>query len=97
MALRPSVVDYLDIMDNSNGTTDLEVEEMVVGEASKLAGHKLGTGLAEGKTRATVIAINAANGTSKLKPGAGEVIHPGDRLIILGAKSDLTAASDLIR
>jgi voltage-gated potassium channel len=96
MALRPNVVDYMDIMTKS-GVSELEVEEMVVGEHSRLAGHRLGKTLAEGQVGATVIAINGADGTSRVRPTGHEVIYPGDRLIILGAKRDLTSASELIR
>jgi voltage-gated potassium channel len=96
MALRPNVVDYMDIMSKS-GTMELEVEEMVVGNHSRLAGHRLGKALADGEIGATVIAINGADGTSRVRPTGKEVIYPGDRLIILGAKPDLTAASELIR
>ncbi len=51
----------------------------------------------EAKSQATVIAINGADGTSKVSPGGKEVVYPGDRLIILGAKEDLNEASALIR
>jgi voltage-gated potassium channel len=97
MALRPNVVDYMDIMTGKNGLTELEVEEMVVGERSRLAGRKLGKALAEGEVGATVIAINGVDGTSRVRPTGQEIIYAGDRLIILGAKPDLTAASELIR
>jgi voltage-gated potassium channel len=97
MALRPNVVDYIDIVSAKNGTSDLEVEEMVVGEGSKLSGKRLGKTLAEGEIGATVIAINGVDGTSKVRPSGNEIIYPGDRLIILGAKRDLTSASELIR
>jgi voltage-gated potassium channel len=97
MALRPNVVDYMDIVSGKNGTTDLEVEEMVVGEHSQLAGHHLGKSLAEGEIGATVIAINGVDGTSRVRPTGKEMIYPGDRLIILGSKRDLTDASALIR
>jgi K+/H+ antiporter YhaU regulatory subunit KhtT len=53
--------------------------------------------LAEGEIGATVIAINGADGTSRVRPTGKEVIYPGDRLIILGAKRDLTSVSELIR
>jgi voltage-gated potassium channel len=96
MALRPNVVDYMDIM-SKGGTAELEVEEMLVGESSRLAGRPLGKSLAEGEVGATVIAINGADGTSRVRPTGREVIYPGDRLIILGSKHDLTAASELIR
>ena len=97
MALRPNVVDYMDIMTGKNGLTELEVEEMVVKEGSRLAGRRLGKALAEGEVGATVIAINGVDGTSRVRPTGKEIIYPGDRLIILGAKRDLTSASELIR
>ena len=97
MALRPNVVDYMDIVSSKNGTADLEVEEMVVSEVSPLSGHRLGKMLAEGEIGATVIAINGADGTSRVRPTGKEIIYPGDRLIILGSKRDLTAASAMIR
>lgn len=97
MALRPNVVDYMDIVGNAGAATDLQVEEMVVGADSRLAGHHLGHTLTEGHIGATVIAINGSDGTSRVRPDGSEMIYPGDRLIILGAKPDLTRASELIR
>jgi voltage-gated potassium channel len=96
MALRPNVVDYMDIMTKS-GTSELEVEEMVVGDNSRLAGKPLGRTLAEDAVGATIIAINGVDGSSRVRPNGKEIIYPGDRLIILGSKPDLTAASALIR
>lgn len=97
MALRPNVVDYIDVVSTKSGSVDLEVEEMVVGEDSKLAGRRLGKTLAEGEIGATVIAIKGIDGSNKVRPSGQEIIYPGDRLIILGAKRDLTNASALIR
>ena len=98
MAIRPNVVDYMDIISNANGTSDLEVEEMVVGEESRMAGHRIGKAMSDAELKgATVIAINGVDGTSTVRPSGNEVIYPGDRLIVLGAKKDLTAASALIR
>ena len=98
MVVRPNVVDYLDIVNSQNGSADLEVEEMVVGDDSKLAGQHLGKALADESIKgATVIAINGVDGTSRVRPTGQEVVYPGDRLIILGRKQDLTQASALIR
>ncbi|MDF2461397.1 MAG: TrkA-N protein [Candidatus Saccharibacteria bacterium] len=97
MALRPNVVDFRDVR-TKNGVSELEVDEMVVGEQSKMAGHRLGKTLVdEGEVGATVIAINGADGSSRVRPTGREIIYPGDRLIMLGSKSDLTQASELIR
>jgi voltage-gated potassium channel len=98
MALRPNVVDYIDILSNNNSKGDLAVEEMLVGENSRLAGHRLGRTLADAEVKgATVIAINGVDGTSRVQPSGQEMIYAGDRLILLGAKKDLTEASALIR
>jgi voltage-gated potassium channel len=97
MVLRPSVVDYMEL-EGKNGTSGLEVEEMIVAENSQLAGRRLGNDLTvSGKAGATVIAINGADGTSRIRPDGTEIIYPGDRLIILGAKQDLTDAASHIR
>ena len=97
MALRPNVVDYMDIVSTKAGTADLQVEEMLVSETSPMVGKRLGHTLAESSIGATVIAINGADGTSRVRPSGHETIYAGDRLIILGAKHDLTDASALIR
>lgn len=97
MVLRPSVVDYMEL-EGKNGTAGLEVEEMIVSESSQLAGRRLGKDLTvTGKAGATVIAINGADGSTRIRPDGTEMIYPGDRLIILGAKADLTDAAALIR
>lgn len=99
MVLRPNVVDYLDVIKNDGSDKDLQVEEMIVGDQSALSGKRLGEHkfLVEGARGATVIAINGSDGSSIVRPSGGEVIYPGDRLILLGAKKDLTEASALIR
>lgn len=99
MVLRPNVVDYLDVIKTNGKDSDLQVEEMIVGEHSSLTGKRLGEQkfLVEGSRGATVIAINGSDGSSIVRPSGGEVIYPGDRLILLGGKRDLTEASALIR
>lgn len=99
MVLRPNVVDYLDVINTNSDHKDLQVEEMIVGDKSVLAGKRLGEHkfLVEGSRGATVIAINGSDGASVVRPSGAEMIYPGDRLILLGGKSDLNEASALIR
>ncbi len=101
MVLRPGVVDYFDVINGTEDTKDLQVEEMVVGQHAPVAGQRLGqsrfAGDGAATSGATVIAINGADGTSIVRPTGSEVIYPGDRLIILGAKRDLTKAAAQIR
>ena len=96
MALSPNVVDYMDIM-TKNGVTELEVEEMLVGDQSKLAGHRLGKALADGEIGATVIAINGVDGTSQC-PSNGPGSHLSRRPPHYpGSQAGSTSASELIR
>lgn len=95
MVLRPSVVDYMEVA-ASNKPEDLQVEEMLVVADSKLAGHRLSHTLGS-LPKISVIAIKGADGESHVHPTGREVIYPGDRLIIMGGKKDLTEASALIR
>jgi voltage-gated potassium channel len=97
MVLRPNVVDYMDVVPARGNGDDLVVEEMIVGDHSKLAGKRLGKGMADEDIKATVIAINGADGTSRVRPTGMEMIYAGDRLIVLGSKPDLNKASALIR
>jgi len=96
MVLRPNVVDYMDVVPAHGHDGTVAVEEMVVGEASSLAGQRLGRVL-DDHINATVIAINGADGVSHVRPTGKEMIYPGDRLIVMGSKADLTKASELIR
>jgi voltage-gated potassium channel len=97
MALRPNVVDYIDVVASGVNSGELEVEEMVVANHSKLAGHHLGRALADSSiSGATVIAIIGVDGIKKVRPSGNETIYPGDKLIILGSRHDLTTASSLI-
>ncbi len=97
MALRPSVVDYIDVVNKSSGSADLQVEEMEVMDGSKLAGKHLGKALADHEIGgATVIAINGTDGKNKVRPSGNEVIKPGDRIFVLGSRKDLNTASELV-
>ena len=96
MVLRPNVVDYMDVSDK-NGIARLEVEEVVVSDKSRLAGQRIGKDLTSGHLGATVLAINGADGSSRLRPDGSEVVYPGDRLILVGGKKDLANAANLIQ
>ena len=97
MVLRPNVVDYMDVVPARGTGDDLVVEEMIVGQQSKLAGKRLAKALKDEDITATIIAINGADGTSRVRPTGKEMIYAGDRLIVLGSKPDLNKASVIIR
>jgi len=93
MVLRPDVIDYMDVP----GKNQMEVEEIVIGEHSKLAGQRLGRELTLAQSGASVIAIHGADGSSRIRPDGSEVVYPGDRLIMVGGQKELAAAAAQVK
>jgi voltage-gated potassium channel len=88
VALRPAVVDFLDVIVDGKHT-ELQIEEVNVERGSRLVGHKVSDVLSRKKTGATVLAINKRTGASKINPSGDEVLDRGDQLIIMGTRAQL--------
>jgi voltage-gated potassium channel len=95
MALRPGVLDFLDVIVDSRHD-ELVVEEIEVPRTSFLIGKNISESISRDKTGVTVLAINHNDGTSKVNPLGSEIIHQGDKLIVMGNKQQLTAIADLV-
>lgn len=91
---RPSVVDFLEIL-ATNNNSELAVQEIKIAESSSLAGKQLGQ-LYANKLGATVLAMNSADGLSKVNPSGHEVVYAGDVLIVLGNKEQLAEVNGLV-
>lgn len=91
---RPNVVDFLEIL-ATNNNSDLAVRELTIDEASRLAGQPLSR-LYSHKPGATVLAMNSADGESKVNPSGNETIYAGDTLIVLGTEAQLAEVHGLI-
>ena len=96
MALRPAVLDFLDVIVDSRHQ-ELEVEEIEIAHSSFLIGKKIKDELSRNKTGVTVLAVNKKDGTSRVNPGGDEVIHGGDKLIIMGNRSQLDKITELVK
>ena len=92
MVMRPGVVDFMDVL-ASHHSDDLQVEEVVIPPQSALNGSRLSHALEAHKFKVTVLAINGADGTSKVKPRGNETLYAGDSLILLGTREQLDAVS----
>jgi voltage-gated potassium channel len=90
-ALRPAVMDFLDVLVHSD---DLEMwlEEVKIGSNSVLAGVPLGEAHLRDTVGITVLAVRRADGQMLVNPPGDVVLCPGDTLIALGARSDLERA-----
>ncbi len=83
--LRPSVVDFIELATRSDHMA-LQIEETVVGEASRLCGKSLReTGLRH-ELGLIVVAIKRTDGKMLFNPAPDAPIMPGDTLITLGPK-----------
>jgi voltage-gated potassium channel len=88
VALRPAVVDFLDVIVDGKHT-ELQIEEINVERGSKLVGQKIGEYLSRKKTGAIVLAVNKYNGNSKINPSPEEIVDRGDQLIMMGNRKQL--------
>jgi voltage-gated potassium channel len=87
-ALRPAVMDFLDVLVHSD---DLEMwlEEIAIRPDSALDGAQIGAVDLRESAGVTILAVRRANGQMVVNPGASITLYAGDTLIALGKRSDL--------
>lgn len=92
MALRPMVVDFLDLLID-NKQDDLEMEELTIDAGGFYDGKTLKqAGLAE--RTISVPIIRRATGKAVVNPAGEVTLQGGDRLVAMGAQKDLLAMLD---
>ncbi len=94
MLTRPNAVDFLEVL-SSNDNSELHVEEIHVPHHSKMAGKSLND-LYHERVGATVLALNAADGMSKVNPSGNETVYAGDRLVVMGTHEQLKQVHELV-
>jgi voltage-gated potassium channel len=95
MALRPGVLDFLDVIFDGRHK-ELEVEEIEISRESFLVGKTIAGAISRDKTGVTILAINHKDGSSKVNPLGSEIIHQGDKLIVMGNKEQLETIAEII-
>jgi len=90
--LRPAVTDFLEFTTHSKNM-DLILEEMPVGEGSKLKGLTLIDSEIRKKMDVIIVAIEKGDGEMVFNPSSQTRIEMGDTLIALGKTSDLDRLS----
>lgn len=96
LALRPHVVDFLDITAKSN-VLDQSLEEVVVEEGSIIANKTIGQIDLRRRAGANILAIYDANGELISNPTTTTTLEPGTRLILLGTSDQLAVTEALAR
>jgi voltage-gated potassium channel len=87
--LRPNVVDFLDIAVSRIQHEEMIIEEILVSQASPLAGTTVGSSLIHRDLGIMVLAIKRSDGKSRFNPTADEPIRAGDNLIVMGEAAQM--------
>ncbi|MEI7819202.1 MAG: TrkA family potassium uptake protein [bacterium] len=94
MLTRPNAVDFLEVL-STNDNSELHVEEIHIPQRSHLAGKSLND-LYHERVGATVLALNAADGLSKVNPSGDETVYAGDKLVIMGTSEQIQRVHELL-
>ena len=95
-ALRPAVVDFVEIATSSDNL-ELSIEEIHVEKDSKLAGRPLSEVIQRDKMNIVVVGIQHAHGRMEFNPVAGTMLHGGDHLIVLGSTQTLKQLEQAVK
>ena len=87
-ALRPAVVDFVEIATSSDNL-ELSLEEIHIEQGSSLAEHPLSEVIQRDRMNVVVVGIQHAHGRMEFNPVASTVLHGGDHLIALGSSQTL--------
>ena len=86
--IKPAVAEFLELMIHDRDV-ELEIEELVVGESSRLKGVTLVDSEIRKETNVIIVAIRKDEGEMTFNPSSQTRIEAGDTLIALGYDSDL--------
>ena len=88
MALRPGVVDFLDIIVDSKHK-EMVAEEVEILAHSSLIGNDVGSHFNRSKTDIAVLAVRKKDGSCIINPTSDIILSEGDKLILLGTKEQI--------
>lgn len=91
-ALRPAVMDFLDVLVHSD-ELEMWLEELTVGPDSWLRGMLIGDAQLRQTTSIAVLAVRRPGGSMLVNPPDDLVLAEGDTLIVLGSRSDVERAA----
>src|SRR5215216_6403904 len=87
-ALRPAVMDFLDVLVHSD-EMEMWLEEITIGPDSWLNGMSIGDAQLRQSTGIIVLAVRHADGQIQVNPKDAAPLHEGDTLIVLGSRAQV--------
>lgn len=97
LATQPLIVDFLDIVTRGEKDIEFRLEEFGVPKESPLANHTIAELQIGERTGAMILAIRSPEGKFDTTPSAQDMIHPGDTLIVLGTRGQVSRLEALMR
>jgi voltage-gated potassium channel len=94
--LKPTVVDFIEFATTS-GNLELQMQEVLVQEGSRLIGMSLETCSVGEDLGVIIVAIKQATGETRFNPTHQSVIKAGDVLIVLSEISKLKRFEEMAR
>jgi len=92
--LKPTVVDYMEEL-FSLPDLGLEIEEIKIGEKSKLIGKTLANSGIRGKLNIIILSIYRKNGDLIYNPTSEAIICVGDTLVVIGEIGELDTLEEI--
>lgn len=96
LAMRPHVVDFLDIT-AANTAIEQTLEEVIVEEGAIIANQTIGQVDLRRRTGANILALYLPTGEWVSNPTTATILEPGTRLILLGNRDQLDVTEALAR
>ncbi len=93
--IRPAVTEFLEFTVDDQGI-ELTMEELLVGEKSRLDGVTLADSGIRQEMNVIIVAIRKKDGKMKFNPSSESRIETGDTLIALGHSNDLRRLSSIL-
>jgi voltage-gated potassium channel len=87
-ALRPAVVDFVEIATSSDNL-ELSIEEIKIGSASDLEGKSLSDASLRQRFSVVVVGIQRSGGRMEFNPPPDTRMSAGDHLVVLGSSANL--------
>lgn len=92
-AIRPAVVDFFELATSSENL-ELAMEEITIAAASALANHSILDASLRQRFGVIVVAIQREDRRMEFNPEPATLIHPGDKLVVLGRPDSLKSLED---
>ena len=89
--IRPSFINFIDVLARSYEEGEISVDEVTVGKNCAYNGKTLMDANLRQKYNLIILAIGMNDGTMHFNPGRDTVIREGETLLVIGTRGDLNA------